>query len=40
MVKFYIAKIMAGKMTVEDVPAKWRAEGAKVIEDEKAKGEI
>lgn len=35
MVKFYVAKIIAGKMTIADVPIRWRAEVAKVIEDMK-----
>ena len=24
MVKFYVSRILAGKMTLEDVPARWR----------------
>lgn len=38
MVKFYAARIMAGKMTVQDVPARWRAEVAEVIKNEKNAG--
>jgi len=38
MVKFYAARIMAGKMTVQDVPARWRAEVAKVIGDKNNTG--
>lgn len=38
MIKFYIARIKAGKMTVQDVPVRWRAEVAKVIEAEKNAG--
>lgn len=35
MVKFYAARIMAGKMTVQDVPARWRKEAAEAIKDVK-----
>lgn len=38
MVKFYVARIAAGKMTVQDVPARWRAEVAKAIENENNTG--
>ena len=38
MVKFYVAKIMAGDMTIDNVPPRWRAEVARAIE--KAKEEI
>lgn len=38
MIKFYIARIKAGKMKLEDVPVRWRAEVAKVIEAEKNAG--
>lgn len=38
MIKFYIARVKAGKMTVQDVPPKWRAEVAKVIAAEKNAG--
>ncbi len=32
MVRFYVARIKAGKMTVESVPVRWRAEVKKIIE--------
>ena len=38
MVKFYVARITAGKMTEADVPARWRAEVAEVIKNEKNAG--
>lgn len=31
MVNFYINRIRAGKMTIDQVPPKWRAEVAKII---------
>ncbi len=38
MVKFYVARVKAGKMTIADVPIRWRAEVAKAIEAEKNTG--
>lgn len=34
MAKLYIRKIMAGDMTIEDVPARWRDEVREALEDE------
>lgn len=33
MVNFYVKKIKAGKMTVDEVPAKWREEVRKALEN-------
>lgn len=38
MVKFYIARVKAGKIKLEDVPVRWRTEVANVIENEKNAG--
>ena len=32
MVKFYVMQIKLGKITLEDVPVKWRDEVAKAME--------
>lgn len=34
MVKFYVRQIKAGKMTLEDVPARWYDAVKKALEDE------
>lgn len=34
MVNFYVYRIKKGKMTLEDVPPKWRAEVAERLEEE------
>lgn len=36
MVKFYVRQIKAGKMTLEDVPARWYEAVKKALEDEEA----
>lgn len=36
MVKFYVRQIKAGKMTLEDVPARWYDAVKKALEDEEA----
>lgn len=33
MVAIYVRRINAGKMTIEDVPEKWRSQVEKVIEE-------
>jgi len=33
MVNFYVARILAGKMTVEQVPARWREQVRALIEE-------
>jgi hypothetical protein len=33
MVNFYVARILAGKMTVERVPARWREQVRALIEE-------
>lgn len=34
MVKLYIRKILDGKMTIDDVPLKWRAAVREALENE------
>lgn len=34
MVKFYVARIKAGKMTLEDVPARWYEAVREALEEE------
>jgi hypothetical protein len=34
MVKLYVLRIKQGKMTLEDVPLRWREEVRKALEDE------
>lgn len=34
MAKLYIQKILDGKITIEDVPAKWRDEVREALENE------
>lgn len=34
MVNFYVYRIKKGKMTLDDVPLKWRAEVAAKLEEE------
>ena len=34
MVNFYVYRIQKGKMTLEDVPEKWRAEVAERLEED------
>lgn len=36
MAKFYVRQIKAGKMTLEDVPARWYDAVKKALEDEEA----
>lgn len=36
MVKFYVRQIKAGKMTLEDAPARWYDAVKKALEDEEA----
>lgn len=36
MVAFYVARILAGKMTVEQVPARWREAVRKALDSEGA----
>ena len=36
MVAFYVARILAGKMTLEHVPARWREAVRKALEGEGA----
>lgn len=36
MVKFYVRQIKAGKMTLEEVPARWYDAVKKALEDEEA----
>ena len=36
MVNFYVARILAGKMTVEQVPVRWREAVRKALESEGA----
>ena len=36
MVKFYVRQIKAGKMTLEDVPARWYDAVKKALEDEES----
>ena len=36
MVKFYVRQIKAGKMTLEDVPARWHDAVKEALEDEEA----
>lgn len=33
MVKFYVNRIKKGKMTIEEVPQKWRAEVEKALNE-------
>ena len=33
MVKIYVKKILAGKMTIEDVPERWREEVREALEN-------
>lgn len=33
MVKIYVRRILAGEMTLEDVPTKWREDVRKALED-------
>lgn len=33
MVKIYVRKIKAGKMTIDDVPIRWREEVRKALEE-------
>ena len=33
MVKIYVRKILEGKMTIEDVPIRWREEVRKALEN-------
>ncbi len=33
MVRFYVAKIRAGKITLENVPVKWKVEVEKMLEN-------
>ena len=33
MVKLYVKKIKAGKMTIDEVPEKWREEVRKALEE-------
>jgi hypothetical protein len=35
MVKFYLTMIARGKITIDDVPEKWREEVQKALEEEK-----
>ena len=37
MVKLYVKKILAGEMTLEEVPMRWREAVAAAIEDSKIK---
>lgn len=34
MVNFYVQRIKNGKMTIDKVPAKWRADVKKALEEE------
>ena len=34
MAKIYYRKIKAGKMTIEEVPERWRAEVQKMLDDD------
>ena len=36
MVAFYVKRIKAGKMTLEEVPPRWREDVRKALEDEQA----
>lgn len=36
MVNFYVRRIREGKMTLEDVPARWHDAVKKALEDEEA----
>ena len=36
MAKIYLRKILDGKMTIDDVPAKWKAEVQLLLDDAKA----
>lgn len=36
MVKFYVRQIKAGKMTLEDVPERWREAVREALENEEA----
>lgn len=33
MVKIYVRKILAGEMTIEDVPARWREQVREALEN-------
>ena len=39
MVKFYVDRIKAGKMIVEQVPVKWREAVREALENEEGNGE-
>lgn len=39
MAKIYFRRIMAGEMTLEDVPARWREAVRKLLEEEYARRE-
>ena len=37
MIKFYVNMIKKGKITIDDVPEKWREEVRKALDDERTK---